>query len=145
MAAGSGGLPTLIGLKLVSSLHLSPLPWSGLESKKRRRTECGCSVVPIRRTTAKKSVENAEERRFDSKKSTRRARVQATTALPFASPQYVPIFRITYIYVFVALRREPWHLTGRKLSLFMHFTSKMMKETRQLQKAKLLVFTKIKF
>ncbi|KAG5542793.1 hypothetical protein RHGRI_015787 [Rhododendron griersonianum] len=87
MAAGSGGLPTPIGLKLVSSLHLSPLPWSGLESKKRRRTECGCSVVPIRRTTAKKSVENAEERRFDSKKSTRRARVQATTALPFASPQ----------------------------------------------------------
>lgn len=121
MAACSGGLPTPIDLKLVSRLHLSPLPWSGLESKKRRRTEYGCSVVSIRRTTAKKSVENVKEQRFDSKRSTRRARVQPTTALPFASHQYVPIFRITYIYVFVRTSQGALTFDRKKIESFYAF------------------------
>ncbi|XP_011657351.1 uncharacterized protein LOC101214256 isoform X1 [Cucumis sativus] len=49
---------------------------------------CSDSMVPIRRATGSgKSVEKQEDWRFDPKKPPRRLRVQATPAMPFASPQ----------------------------------------------------------
>lgn len=55
------------------------------------RISCCCSdsVLPIRRATEiVKSVEKSDEWRFGSKKVRRRVRIQASPALPFASPQY---------------------------------------------------------
>ncbi|XP_022946162.1 uncharacterized protein LOC111450324 isoform X1 [Cucurbita moschata] len=49
---------------------------------------CSDSLVPIRRTAGSgKNVEKQEDWRFNPKKSPRRLRIQATPAMPFASPQ----------------------------------------------------------
>ncbi|KAF8410324.1 hypothetical protein HHK36_002851 [Tetracentron sinense] len=98
MAASSKGFAAPFGLKL-RRLDVSPL-YHGLDFRKNRRrcvnghghrlSRFGCcccsdSVKPIRRTSGSgKSAEKVEDWRFESKKSPRRVRIQAT---PFPSPR----------------------------------------------------------
>ncbi|XP_039001832.1 uncharacterized protein LOC120127992 isoform X3 [Hibiscus syriacus] len=99
MVASSTGFTTQLELKLSSTFFIS----YGLSpSKKKRmcfprdpltflsRITCYCSdpVVPVRRATGSgKSNEKVEDWRFDSKKIPLRVRVQAPSAMPFASAQ----------------------------------------------------------
>ncbi|EXB56336.1 hypothetical protein L484_024878 [Morus notabilis] len=108
MAATSRGFATQFDLKLRRlGFHHPPPRRDGngsFELRKRRRVSfdggdrrvvvsrvrccCSDSVVPIRKAAgAGKSVEKAEEWRFDPKKSPRRVRIQPSPALPFSSPQ----------------------------------------------------------
>ncbi|TYI27711.1 hypothetical protein ES332_A05G195100v1 [Gossypium tomentosum] len=98
MVASSRGFTTQLELKL-STLFIS---YGLAPSKKKRmcfprdpltilsRISCCCSepVVPVRRGSGSgKSNEKVEDWRFDSKKSPHRVRVQASSAMPFASAQ----------------------------------------------------------
>ncbi|KAH1065866.1 hypothetical protein J1N35_030853 [Gossypium stocksii] len=98
MVASSRGFTTQLELKL-STLFIS---YGLAPSKKKRmcfprdpltilsRISCCLSepVVPVRRGSGSgKSNEKVEDWRFDSKKSPHRVRVQASSAMPFASAQ----------------------------------------------------------
>ncbi|KAG8494324.1 hypothetical protein CXB51_012076 [Gossypium anomalum] len=98
MVASSRGFTTQLELKL-STLFIS---YGLAPSKNKRmcfprdpltilsRISCCCSepVVPVRRGSGSgKSNEKVEDWRFDSKKSPHRVRVQASSAMPFASAQ----------------------------------------------------------
>ncbi|KAJ0086053.1 hypothetical protein Patl1_09419 [Pistacia atlantica] len=64
------------------------LCFSGHRTRVARITSCcSDSAVPIRRKTG----EMCEERRFDQKKTSHRVRIQASSALPFASTQYTRV------------------------------------------------------
>ncbi|CAK9178341.1 unnamed protein product [Ilex paraguariensis] len=100
MAATSRGLTAPFGVRLRSVDVSPPLHHQPLDLRKRRRRRlidradfrikccCSDSLGPIRRTSGSgKRVEKCVEWRFDPKKNTHRVRMQATPAMPFASPQ----------------------------------------------------------
>ncbi|XP_015884176.1 protein EARLY STARVATION 1, chloroplastic [Ziziphus jujuba] len=105
MAASSRGFATQLDFKLRRlgfhhPLHRDNNNVSAFRKRRRvnfegdrvvvSRISCCCSdsVLPIRRATGTgKSVEKSDEWRFDSKKIRRSVRIQASPALPFASPQ----------------------------------------------------------
>lgn len=106
-AASCKGFTTQLDFRLRRLVDISHLHSNGLEELRKRkrvsfegervgvsRISCCCSdsVVPIRRKGGSaKSVEKCEEWRFDPKKSSHRARIQVSPAMPFASPQYVTL------------------------------------------------------
>ncbi|KAF3446882.1 hypothetical protein FNV43_RR12062 [Rhamnella rubrinervis] len=103
MAAGSRGFATQFDFKLRRlGFQFPPHHNSNVSDfRKRRRVSferdrlgvsrisccCSDSVLPIRRARSAKSVEKTEEWRLDPKKIRRRVRIQASSALPFASPR----------------------------------------------------------
>ncbi|WKA09271.1 hypothetical protein VitviT2T_026935 [Vitis vinifera] len=95
MAASSRGFATPFRLEL-RSVDVSTLPHREIEFRKcRRRVSVDGDRIRLSRircccsgsTGSGKSVEKAEEWRFDSKKSSHRVRIQAMPSMPFASPQ----------------------------------------------------------
>ena len=108
MAASSRGFATPFRLEL-RSVDVLTLPHREIEFRKcRRRVSVDGDRIRLSRircccsgsTGSGKSVEKAEEWRFDSKKSSHRVRIQAMPSMPFASPQWVPISLTYFLHLF---------------------------------------------